>query len=111
MFLFSVCFSISDFKNCTDMRENGTISSNAIYHLGRCLVDQKDFDIIQNNKTAYYACTYEDTEGKTLDGLYFNATNCGSSDKFPDNIFDIPTPLRKSGNILLVLPYTYYKCI
>ena len=88
--VFSDCFNINDYRNCTDARLNGTISENAIYFLGRCLTEEdEDYKKIQNDIGLYYNCS--ETE------VYINSSHCGDIEDFPDFLFDIPNDKRESA--------------
>jgi solute carrier family 6 amino acid transporter-like protein 5/7/9/14 len=104
------CFSINGYKNCTDLRLNGTISPESIYFLGRCLdpeLDSADYDDIRNNKTFYYGCEYHnktETSDIVFKGVFIDAfatksnySTCVDESEFPNKLFDIPKPKRKTA--------------
>ena len=104
LFSFFVdCFSISDYKDCVearDMAKNGTGNAtytDAIYHLGRCITEQKDLDKIRNNLTHFYSCKLDDGTGG--DGVYISETECVSANRTGEitELFDIPNKIRKTG--------------
>ena len=112
---FLVCFSVSDYKNCTEARDaarNGTgdsIYENAIYHMGKCVTNQTDFEKIRSNLTHFYACKLEDKET----GVFLNETECVSADRASEitELFDIPNGIRKTGNNILPLKFLPLKLL
>ncbi len=55
MIFFPDCFSILDYKNCTELRENNSSEwGNAIYHRGMCINDPNELSILKQNYTQYY---------------------------------------------------------
>jgi hypothetical protein len=57
----TVCFSIAEYKDCVEMRDNGNYSGPVapIYHRGKCTNDPADFEAIRADLQFYYGCNYE----------------------------------------------------
>ena len=51
--LFSVCFSINDYKNCSKFRMQED-NSDIIYHNGSCVTDYEDLKEIRMNMSHFY---------------------------------------------------------
>jgi len=113
--LFAVCFSITDFKNCTQLRENGTAGfENAIYHMGKCITDQSELDLIFANVSHFYKCERDviheyNVEGDICSGVknkpkepgvfIEEGGECVAPDQAGniDKLFDIPPSIRKTA--------------
>ena len=56
----SVCFSITDYKNCTEWRDSlNNSDSGLIYHRGKCTNDPEDVQVIRSDLNLYYGCKFE----------------------------------------------------
>ncbi|TRY73528.1 hypothetical protein TCAL_03333 [Tigriopus californicus] len=110
--LFTVCFSITDYKNCLELRDNSTENSDAIYHMGRCLSNDDDLAKIRDNLTHFYGCTFEEkfynnpldkTDGVNYTlpkpGIYLNSTDCVEAGRENEiqSLFDIPNSKRRTA--------------
>lgn len=108
----TVCFSITDYKDCIELRKNATENSDVIYHLGKCLSNEDDLALIRANLSYFYGCTYEEkfynnpldkTEGVNYTmakpGIFLNTTNCVEADREDEiqALFDIPNSKRRTG--------------
>ena len=105
-----VCFSINDYKNCSELRANNSDYRNAVYHLGQCITDPSLLQGIVDNATHFYGCTVEAQEGQEnaadaekKPGVYVNEKECVALDEGAvgriDKPFDIPFKLRKTGRM------------
>jgi solute carrier family 6 amino acid transporter-like protein 5/7/9/14 len=109
------CFSITDYANCTQWRNE--TGGSYIYHRGKCIHDPEELDSIISNDTykeILYSCKHKknilaDPENvcsaidrtESVDGIYINETYCEEYKKgvtpLPETLFDIPFGIRKTA--------------
>ena len=100
-----VCFSINDFKNCTESRANGTIPSDSIYHNGMCITDPDGLQEIRDNYADYYPCEIDEKNKGYLvwDDTYRNFS-CQAIGSGWTLLKDVPQNVRKSGTSIPSIP-------
>ncbi|XP_059093332.1 sodium-dependent proline transporter-like isoform X2 [Tigriopus californicus] len=110
------CFSVNDYKNCTEYRKQTETSSSGpeeiIYHRGRCITDGSIISEIENNITYFYGCQRPvevlESDGPNCrrviatnyePGVYINPNDCVELSRRNEftKAFDLPHGIRNTA--------------